>query len=152
VSNQIEFSHKQTAFYLGPEQEMRAEIEELKQKLAESKQEIEELKQKLKESYMIANLVMDWEAILQALKAWDGDLENTGQRVYLPGQKSHAWLKHLLRLKEEPSTRRHIFMTREENLSLYQKWVEIGRKAQTKADFRKLCQEETVGPPSEIGN
>lgn len=152
LDNQIEFYHKLTAFYLGPEQEMRAEIEELKQKLAESKQEIEELKQKLAESKVIANLLMDWEAILQALKAWDGDLENTGERVYLPGKRSYAWLRHLLRLKKEPSTGRHVYMTREENLFLYQKWVELGKKAQTKADFRRLCREETVGSPSEIGD
>ena len=137
MDNQIEAYYKLTAFYLGPEQEMRAEIEELKQKLAELK--------------VIANLVMDWEAILHALKAWDGDLENTGgQRVYLPGKRSYAWLRHLLRLKKEPSTGRHVYMTREENLTLYEKWVELGRKAQDKADFKRLCREETVGLPSEI--
>ena len=43
-----------------------------------------------------------------------------------------------------------LYLTREENLTLYEKWVEIGRKAHDKADFSRLCHEEGVGFPSEI--
>lgn len=107
----------------------------------------EEMRRKQRE--VTVNVVMDWEAILQALKVWDGDLENTGQRIYLPGKRSYAWLRHLLRLKRDQRGK-SVYMTREENLFLYQKWVELGKKAQNKADFMRLCREETVGLPSEI--
>ncbi len=102
-----------------------------------------------KERESITRLVMDWESILNALKMWDGDLEHTAQRVYLPGSRDYRWLRHVLRLRKDPFGK-SIYMTREENLTLYQKWVELGGKAQDRTDFKKLCREEEVGLPSEI--
>ena len=109
----------------------------------------EEIQRKQREG--IVRLVMDWGAILEALKRWDGDLEHTGQRIYLPGSRTYRWLRHVLRLKRGQRGE-SAYMTREENLFLYQKWVELGKKARDKADFVRLCGEERVGPPSEIGH
>lgn len=102
-----------------------------------------------KEKETITRLVVDWEVILNALKGWDGDLEHTGQRIFLPGSRDYRWLRHVLRLKRNPRGQ-SLYLTREENLSLYERWVEIGRKAHDKADFKRLCHEEGVGFPSEI--
>ena len=102
-----------------------------------------------KERESIARLVVDWEVILNALKGWDGNLEHTDQRIFLPGSRDYRWLRHVLRLKGDPR-REGLYMTREENLTLYEKWVELGRKAHDKADFKRLCHEEGVGFPSEI--
>jgi len=102
-----------------------------------------------KEKETITRLVTDWEVILKALKEWNGDIEHAGQRIYLPGSRSYRWLRHLLRLKRDPRGK-HLYLTREENLALYEKWVDLGRKAQDKADFKRLCHEEGVGFPSEI--
>jgi len=99
----------------------------------------------------IVRLVMDWEAILEALERWDGDLEHTGERIYLPRTRNYRWLKYVLRLKRNQRGK-SIYMTREENLSLYQKWVELGKKAQDKADFKRLCHDEGVGFPSEVAD
>ena len=92
---------------------------------------------------------MDWEAILKALKEWDGDLEHAGQRVHLPGSRDYRWLKSVLRTKRD-ARGISLYMTREKNLTLYEKWVECGKKAQDNADFKRLCREEGVGVPSEI--
>lgn len=99
----------------------------------------------------IVRLVMDWEAILEALERWDEDLEHTGERIYLPRTRNYRWLKYVLRLKRNQRGK-SIYMTREENLSLYQKWVELGKKAQDKADFKRLCHDEGVGFPSEVAD
>jgi len=102
-----------------------------------------------KERESVTRLVMDWEVILNALKGWDGDLEHTGQRIFLPGSRDYSWFRHVLRLKRDPRGQ-SLYLTREENLTLYGKWVELGRKAHDKADFKRLCHEEGVGFPSEI--
>jgi hypothetical protein len=102
-----------------------------------------------KERETITRLVMDWEATLEALKEWDGDLEHTGERIYLPGKRDYRWLRHALRLKRDTKGRM-VFMTKEENLALFEKWVECGRKARDIADFKRLCREEGAGFPSEI--
>jgi len=102
-----------------------------------------------KEKETITRFVTDWEVILKALKEWDGDLEHTGQRIYLPGSRDYRWLRHVLRRKRDPRGR-SLYMTKEENLALFERWVECGRKAQDKADFKRLCREEGVGLPSEI--
>lgn len=102
-----------------------------------------------KEKEIITRFVMDWEVILKALKEWDGDLEHTGQRIYLPGSRDYRWLRHVLRLKRD-ARGISLYMTREENLTLYEKWVECGRKARDVADFRRLCREAGVGLPAEI--
>ena len=101
------------------------------------------------EKESITRLIVDWEVILNALKGWDGDLEHTGQRIFLPGSRDYRWLRHVLRLKRNPRGQ-SLYLTREENLTLYERWVEIGRKAHDKADFKRLCHEEGVGFPSEI--
>ena len=111
--------------------------------------EAKENERRKKERESITRLVMDWEVILKALKGWDGDLEHTGQRIYLPGSRNYRWLRYVLRLKRDPREK-SLYMTREENLTLYEKWVELGRKAQDKADFKRLCREEGVGFPSDI--
>ena len=111
--------------------------------------EAEEEERRKKERESITRLVMDWEVILKALKGWDGDLEHTGQRIYLPGSRDYRWLRHVLRLKRDPRGK-SLYMTREENLTLYEKWVALGRKAKDKADFKRLCHEEGVGFPSDI--
>ena len=111
--------------------------------------EAKENDRRKKERETIARFVMDWEVILKALKGWDGDLEHTGQRIYLPGSRDYRWLRYVLRLKRDPRGK-SLYMTREENLTLYEKWVELGRKAQDKADFKRLCHEEGLGFPSEI--
>jgi len=111
--------------------------------------EAKENERRKKEKESLTRLVTDWEVILNALKGWDGDLEHTGQRIYLPGSRDYRWLRHVLRLKRYPRGQ-SLYMTREENLTLFGKWVEIGRKAQDKADFNRLCREEGVGFPSEI--
>ena len=102
-----------------------------------------------KERESITKLVMDWQVILEALKGWDGDLEHTGQRIYLPGSRDYRWLRYVLRLKRDLRGK-SLYMTREENLTLYQKWVELGGKAQDRTDFKKLCRDEGVGLPSEL--
>ncbi len=102
-----------------------------------------------KERETITKLVRDWDAILEALKRWDGNSEHTGQRIYLSGSRDYRWLRHVLRLKRDLRGRT-VYMTREENLTLHEKWAEIGKKAQDKADFKRLCREEGVGLPSEI--
>ena len=109
----------------------------------------QENERRKKERESITRLVMDWEVILKALKEWDGDLEYTGQRIYLPGSRDYRWLRHVLRLKRDMRGK-NLYMTREENLTLYEKWIECGKKAQDNADFKRLCREERVGLPSEI--
>ena len=109
----------------------------------------EEEKRRKKEKGTISRLIRDWEAVLEALKGWDGDLEHTGQRIFLPGSRDYRWLRHVLRLKRDLRGK-SLYLTREENLTLYEKWVELGRKAHDKADFKRLCHEEGVGFPSEI--
>lgn len=109
----------------------------------------QENERRKKERESITRLVMDWEVILKALEEWDGDLEHTGQRIYLPGSRDYRWLRHALRLKRDMRGK-SLYMTREENLTLHGKWVEIGKKAQDKTDFKRLCREEGVGLPSEI--
>ena len=52
-------------------------------------------------------------------------------------------------MKRDPRGK-SLYMTREENLALFERWLECGRKAQDVADFRRLCHEAGVGPPSEI--
>ena len=111
--------------------------------------EAKENERRKKEKETITRLVTDWEVILKALKEWNGDIEHAGQRIYLPGSRSYRWLRHLLRLKRDPRGK-HLYLTREENLTLYEKWVDLGRKAQDKADFKRLCHEEGLGFPSEI--
>jgi len=111
--------------------------------------ESRENERRKKERESITRLVMDWEVILNALKGWDGDLEHTGRRIYLSGSQNYRWLRHVLRL-ERDSRGKSLYMTREENLTLYEKWVECGKKAQDWADFKRLCREEGVGFPSEI--
>ena len=111
--------------------------------------EAKENERRKKEKESLTKLVTDWEVILNALKGWDGDLEHTGQRIFLPGSRDYRWLRHVLRLERDPRGK-SLYMTREENLTLYEKWVELGRKAQDKADFKRLCREEGVGFPSEI--
>jgi hypothetical protein len=111
--------------------------------------EAKENERRKKERGIITRFVMDWEAILKALKEWDGDLEHAGQRVYLPGSRDYRWLKSVLRTKRD-ARGISLYMTREENLTLYEKWVECGKKAQDNADFKRLCREEGVGIPSEI--
>jgi hypothetical protein len=111
--------------------------------------EAKENERRKKEKETIARLVMGWEAILEALKGWDGDLEHTSERIYLPGSRNYRWLRHALRMKRDAQGR-SVFMTREENLTLHEKWVECGRKAQDKADFKRFCREEGVGLPAEI--
>jgi hypothetical protein len=113
--------------------------------------EAEEEERRREQKERTVKLVMDWEAILEALERWDGDLEHTSQRIYLPGSRAYRWLRHVLRLKRD-QTGKSIYMTREENLFLYQKWVELGKKAQDKADFERLCREQGVGLPSEIAD
>ena len=111
--------------------------------------EAKENERRKKERESITKHVMDWEVILKALKRWDGNLEHTSQRVYLPGSRDYRWLRYVLRLKRDPWGK-SLYMTREENLTLYEKWVELGRKAQDKADFKRFCREEGVGLPSEL--
>ena len=111
--------------------------------------EAKENDRRKKERETIARFVMDWEVILKALKGWDGDLEHTGQRIYLPGSRDYRWLRHVLRLKRDARGKSR-YMTREENLTLFQKWAELGKKAQDKDDFKRLCREEGIGLPSEI--
>jgi len=111
--------------------------------------EAKENERRKKEKESLTRLVTDWEIILNALKGWDGDLEHTRQRIFLPGSRDYRWLRHVLRLKRNPRGQ-SLYLTREENLSLYERWVEIGRKAHDKADFKRLCHEEGVGFPSEI--
>jgi len=111
--------------------------------------EAKENERRKKERKIITRCVMDWEVILKALKQWDGDLEHTGERIYLPGRRDYRWLRGVLRLKKELG-RRTVYMTKEENSTLYEKWVECGKKAQDKADFKRLCRKERVGVPSEI--
>ena len=102
-----------------------------------------------KERETVLKFVMDWESILDALKMWDGNFEHTGVRIYLRGSRSFRWLRHVLRLRKDPLGK-SLYMTREENLALYQKWVELGGKAQDRTDFKKLCRNEGVGLPSEL--
>lgn len=78
-----------------------------------------------------------------------GNLQHPGQKIYLPGSKNYRWLRHVLRLRKDQRGR-SVYMTREENLTLYEKWAELGRKARDRADFRRLCREEGVGLPSEV--
>lgn len=111
--------------------------------------EAKEEERRREEKETILRLVMDWEVILKALKEWDGDLEHMGQKIYLPGSRDYRWLRHVLRMKRDPQGRT-VFMTREENLTLHEKWVKCGKKAQDNADFKRLCREEGVGLPSEI--
>ncbi|MCK4368741.1 MAG: hypothetical protein KAV68_03620 [Dehalococcoidales bacterium] len=111
--------------------------------------EAKENDRRKKEREIITKFVMDWEAILKALKEWDGDLEHAGQRVYLPGSRDHRWLKSVLRTKRD-ARGISLYITREENLTLYEKWAECGKKAQDNADFKRLCREEGVGVLSEI--
>ena len=94
---------------------------------------------------------MDWEVILKTLKVWDGNLENTGQRIYLPSSQNYKWFRHVLRLKRDKRGKL-VYMEREENLTLHEKWMELGRKAQDKADFKRLCHEEGIGFPPEVGD
>ncbi|MBA7711581.1 hypothetical protein ES703_120547 [subsurface metagenome] len=54
--------------------------------------EAKENERRKKEKGTISRLVTDWEAVLEALKGWDGDLEHTGQRIYLPGSRDYRWL------------------------------------------------------------
>lgn len=110
--------------------------------------ENERRKQERKE---LAKLVMDWQAILQALKSWDGSPEHTDQRIYLPGSRNYRWLRHVLRLKTD-QLGKWAYMAREENLNLYGRWVEVSRKAQDITDFKRLCREQGVGYPSELGS
>lgn len=102
-----------------------------------------------KERGTILKFVMDWESILSALKMWDGNFEHTGARIYLRGSRSFKWLRHVLRLKRD-RWGKSLYMTREENLTLYERWVECGKKAQDNADFKRLCRNEGVGLPSEL--
>ena len=111
--------------------------------------EAKENERRKKEREILTRFVMDWEVILKALNGWDGDLEHTGQRIYLPGSRDYRWLRYVLRLKRDPQGK-SLYMTREENLTLYQKWAELGKRAQDKDDFKRLCREEGVGFPSEI--
>ena len=111
--------------------------------------EAKEEEKRKKEKESITRLVMDWEVILKALKEWDGNLEHTGQRIYLPASRDYRWLRHVLRLRRDKRGK-IAYMTREENLTLYGKWAELGRKAQGKADFKRLCHEEGVGFPPEV--
>lgn len=111
--------------------------------------EAKEEERRREEKGTIIRLVMDWEVILKALKEWDGDLEHMGQKIYLPGSRDYRWLRHVLRMKRDLQGRT-VFMTREENLTLHEKWVKCGKKAQDNADFKRLCREEGVGLPSEI--
>ena len=104
-----------------------------------------------KEKEGITRLVMDWDVILKALKGWDGDLEHAAQRIYLPGSQKYRWLRHVLRQKRDPRGK-SLYMTREENLTLHEKWVEIGRKAQDKADFKRLCYEDRIGFPPAVND
>lgn len=97
----------------------------------------------------IVRLVMDWEDILEALERWDGDLEHTGEKIYLPGSRRYRWLRHVLRLKRDQRGKT-IYMTREENVFLYKKWVKIGKRARDKADFKRACHQEEVGFPPEV--
>ena len=110
---------------------------------------VKEDERRKKERESITKLVMDWQAILEVLKRWDGNLEHTGERIYLPGSRNYRWLRYVLRLKAD-SRGKSLYMTREENLILYEKWVELGRKAQDKADFKRLCRDKEVGFPSDI--
>jgi hypothetical protein len=102
-----------------------------------------------KEREIIARFVANWAAILEALAAWDGNIAHASRRIYLPGSRDHRWLRHVLRLKRDVRGK-SFFMTREENMTLFERWVECGRKAQDVADFKRLCREAGVGPPSEI--
>jgi hypothetical protein len=111
--------------------------------------EAKESEKQKKEREIISRFVMDWEAILKALKEWDGDLERAGQRIFLPGSRDYRWLKRVLRTKRD-ARGRNVYMMREENLTLYEKWLECGKRAQDSADFKRLCREEEVGVPSEI--
>lgn len=111
--------------------------------------EAKENERRKKERESLTRLVMDWEVILKAFQEWDGDLEHTGQRIYLPGSRAYRWLRHVLRMKRHPRGK-SLYMTREENLGLYERWLECGKKAQDKADFKRLCHEAGVGLPSEI--
>jgi len=111
--------------------------------------EAKEEERATKEREGITKLVKDWEATLEALKRWDGNLEHTGERIYLPGSRNYRWLRHVLRLKRDQRGK-SFYATREENLILYQCWVELGKKAQDKADFKRLCREHGVGLPSEV--
>lgn len=96
----------------------------------------------------LGRLVKDWEAILNAVEEWDGDLENTAVTVYLPGSRDRKWLRHCLRIKKEPGI--VAYMTRKENLSLYRTWVEVGRQALNLDDFKRGCLRAGVGLPAEI--
>lgn len=98
----------------------------------------------------LGRLVMDWEAILNAVEEWDGDLEHTASRVYLPGSRDYKWLRHCLRIKKEPG--RVNYITRKENLSLYRTWVEAGRQARNLEDFKRYCLRTGDGLPAEIGH
>lgn len=111
--------------------------------------EAREEERRSEEGEGIAKLVMDWQAILEALERWDGDLEHTGEKIYLPGSRRYRWLRHVLRLKRDQRGKT-IYMTREENVFLYKKWVKIGKRAQDKADFKRACHQEEVGFPPEV--
>ena len=111
--------------------------------------EAKENDRRKKERETITRFVMDWEVILKALKGWNGDLEHTGQRIYLPGSRDYRWLRHTLRMKRD-ARGKSLYITREENLTLFEKWVECGKKAQDMADFKRLCREAGIGSPSEI--
>jgi len=111
--------------------------------------EARERERRRREKRRLGRLVMDWEVILEALGEWDGDLRHIGPKVYLPGSERYRWLNHMLRRKKDQHGK-SIDMTREENLRLYAKWVQLGKKAQGVADFKRLCDKEGIPVPAEI--
>jgi hypothetical protein len=94
----------------------------------------------------ILRLVSDWEGILEALEKWDGDFNGASGKIYLRGHRDYKWFKRVLGQKRERGI--IVPMTKEENLFLYGKWLEIGNKARDKAHFERLCHKEGVLPPS----
>ena len=72
MDNQIEVYHNLTAFYLGPEQEMRAEIEELQKKLADTEEKLRKTKD---------------ESSYRANREWWRGQENGNKKGFLEGSK-----------------------------------------------------------------
>ena len=121
-------------------------IEKEKEKRrVERERERERLRQEKEE---LNRHVMDWEALVEALKRWDG-YTRPGPSVYLLGSRRYSFLVNCLRLQKlSDGTMRTL--SKEENLALLEKWIEVEEKSRGISDFLSRCDKEAAGIPPEL--
>ena len=131
------YSFDRKEFLADKENEKRSA--ELKREEERQRMELEELNRN----------ILDWEAMAEALKRWDG--QRPGPSIYLPGSDDYILLANHLRERElSDGTIRT--MSKEENLDLFKKWIEAGKKSTSVRDFISRCDKDGVGVPPELEN